>query len=80
MYTQFLTILPEFLQSKKGSKDQESIQSSVTPDQGTNGKVTNSELDITSESQEVSPFPAGGHKAQITDAHKGIANTRQKKT
>ena len=33
--------------------------------QNTNGKVTNSQLDTTSESQEVSPFPAGDHKAHI---------------
>ena len=31
----------------------------------TNGKVTNSQLYTTNESQEVSPFPAGDHKAQI---------------
>ena len=29
--------------------------------QDTNGKVTNSQLDITNEIQEVSPFPAGDH-------------------
>ena len=33
--------------------------------QDTNGKVTNSQLDTTNESQDVSPFPAGGHKAHI---------------
>ena len=33
--------------------------------QDTNGKVTNSQLDTTNESQEVSPFPAGDHKAHI---------------
>ena len=33
--------------------------------QDTNGKVTNSQLYTTNESQEVSPFPAGDHKAQI---------------
>ena len=33
--------------------------------QDTNGKVTNSQLDITNESQEVSPFTAGDHKAPI---------------
>ena len=33
--------------------------------QDTNGKVTNSQLDTTNESQEVSPFPAGDHKTQI---------------
>ena len=44
--------------------------------QDTNGKVTNSQLDTTNESQEVSPFPAGDHKAHInrrkykTEKHK----------
>ena len=33
--------------------------------QDTNGKVTNSQLDTTNETQEVSPFPAGDHKAHI---------------
>ena len=33
--------------------------------QDTNGKVTNSQLDTTNESQEVSPFPGGDHKAHI---------------
>ena len=33
--------------------------------QDTNGIVTNSQLDTTNESQEVSPFPAGDHKAHI---------------
>ena len=31
--------------------------------QDTNGKVTTSQLNITNESQEISPFPAGDHKA-----------------
>ena len=33
--------------------------------QDTNGKVTNSQLDTTNESQEVSPFQAADHKAHI---------------
>ena len=33
--------------------------------QDTNGKVTNSQLDTTNKSQEVSPFPAGDHKAHL---------------
>ena len=33
--------------------------------QDTNGKVTNSQLDTTNESQQASPFPAGDHKAHI---------------
>ena len=35
----------------------------LTPD--THGKATNSQLDTINESQEVSPFPAGDHKAHI---------------
>ena len=53
------------LKSKKEGRDQESIQSSTTPDPDTNGKMTTSQLDVTNESQEVSPFPAGDHKASI---------------
>ena len=48
-------------ESKKEGKDQESIH---LP-QDTTGKVTTSQLDITNESQEVSPFQAGDHKASI---------------
>ena len=44
---------------KKEGKDQESIQSITTPDPGYQWEVTTSQLDITNESQEVSPFPAG---------------------
>ena len=33
--------------------------------QNTNGEVTNSQLYTNNESQEVSPFPAGDHKAHI---------------
>ena len=33
--------------------------------QDNNGKMTNSQLDTTNESQEVSPFQAGDHKAHI---------------
>ena len=48
---------------RKGAK--ESIQSSPHLTQDTNWKVTPSQLDITNESQEVSPFQAGDHKASI---------------
>ena len=36
------------------------------------GKVTTSQLDTTNESQEVSLFPAGDHKASKTDVHERI--------
>ena len=39
--------------------------------QDTNGKVTNLQLDTTNESQEVSPFPAGDHKAHINRCAQG---------
>ena len=42
------------------------------PTQNTNGKVTNSQLDTTNESQEVSPFPAGDHKAHINRTYKTV--------
>ena len=53
------------IKSKKEGKDQKSIQSSTHLTQDTNGEVTTSQLDITKESQEVSPFPAGENKAAI---------------
>ena len=53
--------------SKKHGKDPESIQPSITHlTQDTNGKVTTSQLDITNESEEVSPIPVGDHKASIS--------------
>ena len=46
----------------------------------TNGKVTNSQLDITKESQEVSPFPAGDHKAHINRRAQRHSQHKTKKT
>ena len=43
-------------ESKKEGKDQESIQSSTTPDQGYQWESDKVTIDITNESQEVSPF------------------------
>ena len=40
--------------------------------QDTNGKVTTLQLDITNESQEVGPFPAGDHNASTKDVHESI--------
>ena len=49
----------KLVKSKKKGKYKELIQSS------TYGKVTPSQLDITKQSQEVSPFPTGDHKASV---------------
>ena len=49
--------------------------------QDTNGKVTNSQLDTTNESQEVSTFQAGDHKAHINRrAQRHSNHNTEKKT
>ena len=62
--------------SKKGCKDQESIQSSTTPDPGTTWESDKTQ-NITNASQEVSPFPVSDHKASM-NRRKNMTNTRQK--
>ena len=47
--------------------------------QDTNGKVTNSQLDTTDESQEVSPFPAGDHKAHINRRSQRLCKRKTEK-
>ena len=47
------------LQSKKDSKDQDSIQSSTTPSQDTKWESNTIIINITNKSQEVSTFPSG---------------------
>ena len=59
-----ITIEMSFDKEGKGAKIRKRYnQAQLTQD--TNGKVTTLQLDITNESQEVSPFPAGVHKASI---------------
>ena len=50
---------------RKGAKIRNPYNQVPHLTQDANGKVTNLKLDTTNESQEVSPFPAGDHKAQI---------------
>ena len=45
----------------------------------TNGKVANSQLDITNESEKVSSFPAVDHKAHMNRRAIDIENKRQNK-
>ena len=49
----------------KGAKIRNRYNQVLHMTQGTNGKVTNSQLDTKNESQEASHTPAGGHKAHI---------------
>ena len=48
--------------------------------QDTNGKVKNSQLDNTNESQEVSPFPAGDRKAHINRRSQKHSKHKTEKT
>ena len=51
--------VPLPMQVSKGTKIRNRYNQVPHLTQDTNGKVTNSQLDTTNESQEVSPFPAG---------------------
>ena len=66
----------EMFKVRKGAKIKNRYNQVPHLTQDTKGKVTNSQLDTTNESQEISPFQAGDHKAHI-QMH---SNTRQKKT
>ena len=55
----------KFIKVSKGAKIRNRYNQVPHLTQDTNGKVTNSQLDSTNESQEVSPFSVGGHKAHI---------------
>ena len=48
--------------------------------QDTNEKVGNSQLDYTNESQEVSPVPAGDHKAHINRRTQRYSKHKTEKT
>ena len=50
---------------RKGAKFRNRYNQVPHLTQDTNGKVTDSQLDTTNESQEVSTFPADDHKAHI---------------
>ena len=54
-----------YIKVGKGAKIRNRYNQVPTLTKDTNGKVTNSQLDTTNESQEVSPFPTGDHKAHI---------------
>ena len=62
----------------KGAKIRNGYNQAPYLTKGTNGKVTTSQLDITNESQEANPFPAGDHKASINRREKKHNKTRQK--
>ena len=65
LFNIFINDIFHVIEVRKGSKIRNRYNLIPHLTQDTNGKVTNSQLDTTKESQEVSPFPAGDHKAQI---------------
>ena len=69
---------PKLGESKKGDKDQESIQSSTTLAPGTTWESDTRQLNITNKSQEVIPFQARDHKAAM-NRRVSMRNTRHKK-
>ena len=56
-------LLLHYIKVRKRAKIRNQYNQAPHLTQDTNGKVKTSQLDITNESQEVSPFPAGDHKA-----------------
>ena len=67
-HNEVLQTVEEFTNNKKvskGAKIRNRYNKVPHLTQDTNRKVTNSQLDSTNECQEVSPFPAGDHKAHI---------------
>ena len=70
--------IPNFNEIKKECKDQESIQSSTTSDQGY--QVTTSELDSTNESQEVALSQQVTTRHQQTDVNEGITKQGRNNT
>ena len=64
--------------SKLGCKDQESMQSSNTPDSGYQWEGDKLTEDTTNASQEISPFSAGDHKAHINRRSQSKHKTEKK--
>ena len=60
-----MTVCTPGLKVSKGAKIRNRYNQVPHMTKDTNGKVTNSQLDTTNESHEVSPFPACDHKAHI---------------
>ena len=79
----FLTIAiyhnGETIKVSKGAKIRKRYNQIPHLTQYTNGKVTNLQLDTTKESQEVSPFPTGDHKAHINRRTQRHSNHKTEK-
>ena len=65
------------IKSKKDGKDQETIQSTTTPDPEFTWESNKNTISLTNKSQEVSPCPAVDHKAAM-NSRESMRNTRHK--
>ena len=65
LYFDCLDQFNPWIKVSKGAKIRNRYKQVPQLTQDTNAKVTNSQLDTTNESQEVSPFPAGDHNTHI---------------
>ena len=74
-----LTFIKICLEVSKGAKIKNRYNQVPHLTHDTNGKVTSSQLDTTSESEEVSPFPAGQHKAHINICAQGHSKHKVEK-
>ena len=71
--------IPTAHKVSKGAKIRNQFNQVPHLTQDTNGKVTNSQLDTTKESQEVSNFPAGDLKAHINRRAQRHSNHKTEK-
>ena len=76
----FFLIMGVKMKVSKGAKTRNRYNQVPHLTQDTNGKVTNSQLYTTNESQEVRPFPAGDHKAQINGPPQRHSKHKTEKT
>ena len=72
--------LYQSMKVRKGAKIRNRYNQVPHLTQDTNGKVTNEQLDTTNESQEVSPFAAGDHKAHINRRTQSHSKHKTEKT
>ena len=78
-FTGYLNFIKDHIKESKGAKISNRYNQVPHLTKDTNGKVTNSQFDTTNESQEASPFPAGGHKAHINRRTKTSQTQDRKK-
>ena len=75
-----MSSFPFLFKESKGANNRNRYNQEPHLTQDTNGKVTNSQLDTTNDSQEVSPVPAGDHKAHINRRIHGHWKHKTEKT